>query len=961
MIKFLLNMSVADDVVAGISDWFMGKLYSILLFLDGIVYYLVSVFYQIFNKVAQVQLFSRSTDGGSSQFEMLTNRIYSILGIVMLFVLAYNILKLIINPDTLDDKSDSSMLGIIKNLIISLIIVALLPTGFNYLQRIQNRVLDTNVLSRIVFGASIDTNTSSTDSSTDNSSKDGIGGVLDNLLSKYKCSNPSNGSFDSKYAGYDLSITIFTAFFHPVIDGKTYTYNDCKSNTSDLLCASYVRAVDNSLVCGNMNMLRSTIFIDEIGNKMEYLPVISTAAGIVAAYLLLSFALDMGVRVAKLGILQLIAPVPVILRITKPKGGAFDKWLKELSKTYLMVFERLLVIYFALFTIQLLCSENGPIASVFSGSENGFIKLIAFVIVILGVLQFAKDAPKLIEELFSIKVPQMSIKRKLNENEYGKRAAVGAGALGAGVAKWGWNRIASFVKGTDQYDARLKRKDERDAFKARRDTYRQNLSGIGKAADTAVHAASVIAGGVGTALRTTARGVGTVARGVAAGNVDIDKLGDTIGAQASANEKRYEEQNIKRTARRQRAIKNRFNTGSYVFPSVQGAVAEWYDSVPDKEGVLDQNGNPVKDYGSWVVSKINTALKTSTTAKVSADKALIAEAKGSVDRITGLKGMKAKDDEIKAEKAARESAVYNTTQQSVLEQTINYNNDISAVNDAATLQKRNAVSNITTTYNSVFEQRYKDECIKIDNDVSLTAEAKASAKKQLELDKEQKITRLNSSNVTDVIDVVKNEAQFLIDNINNDTTLSDAEKRVKITQVKQNADNDVRQINDSYSTVDANTAKATADLTNKYNQAISAISAAEAKQIADIKADTDSKKYDAKVTALNKDRETLRYACSPEVTNEILSDIRKMNDVSQAAIYNNDMRKLLNLTPTASLDECQAALDGVFSDIRGNDPITVETIKILEQLGKSMASAYNVSELAAFNSNKKESSGEKKK
>lgn len=436
MVKFLLNMDVAEDVVAGISDWFMGKLYSILLFLDGIVYYLVSVFYQIFNKVAQVQLFSRSTDGGSSQFEMLTNRIYSILGIIMLFVLAYNILKLIINPDTLDDKSDSSMLGIIKNLIISLIIVALLPTGFNYLQRIQNRVLDTNVLSRIVFGASIDTNTSS----TDNSSKEGTGGILDKL-SKYVCSNPSNGSFDSKYAGYDLSITIFTAFFHPVIDGKTYTYNDCKSNTSDLLCASYVRAVDNSLVCGNMNMLRSTTFIDEIGNKMEYLPVISTAAGIVAAYLLLSFALDMGVRVAKLGILQLIAPVPVILRITKPKGGAFDKWLKELSKTYLMVFERLLVIYFALFTIQLLCSENGPIASVFSGSENGFIKLIAFVIVILGVLQFAKDAPKLIEELFSIKVPQMSIKRKLNENEYAMR---GAAMVGTGGAKGIGNFVNSW-------------------------------------------------------------------------------------------------------------------------------------------------------------------------------------------------------------------------------------------------------------------------------------------------------------------------------------------------------------------------------------------------------------------------------------------------------------------------------------------------------------------------------------
>lgn len=397
---------------SGIGDWFIQKIYSFFLILDSLVYWLVNVSYQIFRAVTKIELFNMN-DGGP--MAILTKRIYSILGVVMLFILAYNILNLIINPDGLGKDGDTSLQGIVRNLIISLVMIALLPTAFSYMNKIQDRIISTNVLSNIVFGTGYQ----------------------------------SDGDFSTDNAGAGLSLTMFTSFFHPVIDGKVYSYNDCLKSEEDV-CALYTERVDDALRNGNIYALTGTsgffeedTLLERIGDDMQYYFIISLLAGALAAYLILSFAYDMGIRVVKLGVLQVIAPIPIITRITKPKGGVFDKWFKEISKTYLMVFERLIVIYFSIFTISLICADDGPIDRVFNGdalagvSNSGFIKLITFVILILGILAFAKEAPKMIEDLFGMKIPEWRIKKKLENNEYAMRgSAMGAAALSKGFGNF---------------------------------------------------------------------------------------------------------------------------------------------------------------------------------------------------------------------------------------------------------------------------------------------------------------------------------------------------------------------------------------------------------------------------------------------------------------------------------------------------------------------------------------------
>ena len=236
----------------------------------------------------------------------------------------------------------------------------------------------------------------------------------------------------------NVSVTIFTAFYHPIDENKEpVTLTECESS-SVKLCSRYKEMADNAKngIGGLWNFMHDEDLKDGIyDDDMEYLFPLSTIAGVVAAYLFLSFSLDLGVRAAKLGALKLIAPIPIFLRITKPKGGQFDKWFSEFTKTYLQVFERIVIINFAMLLISFVSDIN-----IFASGGGLFINVIATVVVILGILKFAKDAPKMLEDIFNVKIPQMSIKKKINDNEYALR---GASVLGAA----GTTAVGNVIKG----------------------------------------------------------------------------------------------------------------------------------------------------------------------------------------------------------------------------------------------------------------------------------------------------------------------------------------------------------------------------------------------------------------------------------------------------------------------------------------------------------------------------------
>ena len=373
-----------------IGNWVSNAFYGILLTIDYVIYLAINICYQLFEVVSKVEVFSTENVG------VISRRIYTIIGIVMLFVFAYNIILAIVDPDSLS-KGEKSVKNIVQNTIISIVLVTLFPLICEYMQIFQNHIIENNTIGSRSMGST--------------ASDSGENGQTKGAL--------------------NVSVTIFTAFYHPIDENKEpVTLTECESS-SVKLCSRYKEMADNAKngIGGLWNFMHDEDLKDGIyDDDMEYLFPLSTIAGVVAAYLFLSFSLDLGVRAAKLGALKLIAPIPIFLRITKPKGGQFDKWFSEFTKTYLQVFERIVIINFAMLLISFVSDIN-----IFASGGGLFINVIATVVVILGILKFAKDAPKLLEEIFSVKIPQISIKKKLNENEYALRGASVLGAAGTTV------------------------------------------------------------------------------------------------------------------------------------------------------------------------------------------------------------------------------------------------------------------------------------------------------------------------------------------------------------------------------------------------------------------------------------------------------------------------------------------------------------------------------------------------
>ena len=95
----------------------------LLMWIDTIIYGFVDYVYDIFNALAKVNLFK------TEDYQTIVSRIYVVLGLIMLFVLAYSLLKAVINPDEFA-KGESSFPKLIKNVVVSLAIIAILPTAF---------------------------------------------------------------------------------------------------------------------------------------------------------------------------------------------------------------------------------------------------------------------------------------------------------------------------------------------------------------------------------------------------------------------------------------------------------------------------------------------------------------------------------------------------------------------------------------------------------------------------------------------------------------------------------------------------------------------------------------------------------------------------------------------------------------------------------------------------------------
>lgn len=399
--------------------------------LDGIAYTLVSLSYRVFLAVSELNLFGGQNTASQNLYNMFTQKIYLVLSVIMIFVFAYQLILLIINPDGDGTKKTT---GLIKDLVISIALVVVLPVIFRYMTVFQDHVIKNNTIGAIVLGTA-----------------------------------PTSSS--SKESGYGDSIgmTVLMSFYHPQGTGyntffdslgnlkdRDQAINECKEagggDESQDVCEEWMDALEkwNETITGDRldvpyaALTWNSSIWDTIGdeNGTYYMWIISTGCALLVAWFFISYAIDLGTRAVKLGFLELIAPIPVMLKVIPSMKKSFETWKGEIIKTYVELFIRLAVIFFI---VKLCTMVPDFVEIIFSDSMQGvnggiFLKSITMVILILGLLKFAKEAPELFKSLmdnggnlFKGLDLKAGVKKRIEANDYAMKGISTVGGAAAGV------------------------------------------------------------------------------------------------------------------------------------------------------------------------------------------------------------------------------------------------------------------------------------------------------------------------------------------------------------------------------------------------------------------------------------------------------------------------------------------------------------------------------------------------
>lgn len=435
--------------------WFLKILRLFFAFLDRIAYTLIGLVYQLFMLISEAGIFSQAA------IQTFAARIYVLLGLIMVFKVSISLVSYIMNPEKFSDSKIGAP-ALLKGFAFALIGIVLVPYVFEAAYSLQRIVLKDNIIGNLIMGMR----------STNSDSNDYIKNAGDNMafstLSAFIRLDTQFSDISEACSADPVKIDE-EATDSSKATGEINTAN-CGDGTlekilgsdgTQLLINAYANRSIDDLTDGDL--LNITVKTDDNKDEfvMNYLPVVSTAAGLFIAYVLLLFCVDIAVRSVKLGFLQLIAPIPLISRIDPAKGKEkFDKWVGECAKTYADVFIRLAAIYFVLFIISAITtSGNSGIYNVVTGKGfSGISGIFVKIFIIIGALQFAKDLPKLIQDLLGLKGNPMggftlNAKKKFGATPLVGSALVGgAGLVGATGANLGKGLFAAAGNGVGALD-----------------------------------------------------------------------------------------------------------------------------------------------------------------------------------------------------------------------------------------------------------------------------------------------------------------------------------------------------------------------------------------------------------------------------------------------------------------------------------------------------------------------------
>lgn len=461
--------SVLESLTGSIADFIVAIFSFIFLLIDSVVYAIIGWAYDMFTIIAGARVLDESA------LRDLADRIYIVIGVIALFIVAYALLQAIIDPDKAS-KGDTSLGKIIPNIAIAIVGIAIVPTIFNYAYDVQRMILCNNIIPKL---------------------------LLDNSISY-----DDNGYYKSEKSGAEIATLLFESFFYPKNNDGGYANVSSEEGYIQMLHDTHGDFTGGDLgqayedaKKGGWFWTTFSPFIDDIAKgNVGYLIIISTIAGGYCAYVLITYCFDAAIRAVKLAYLEILAPLPLLLMIVPGQKKIFQNWLKKTLSCFFEIFIRIFAIVFVAFIMRHLPDLIFNMSSMFNNgygclTDPGFITMLLIRALLINALfAFMKQAPKLVSDItgidskgFGIGLKGKGILGDALGTLGGFATGAATGALGAGWSsamntKGGFkNKLAAFGAGA-KYGAANGAKKGGNQFNAMRSQhYKDILHGKGKA------------------------------------------------------------------------------------------------------------------------------------------------------------------------------------------------------------------------------------------------------------------------------------------------------------------------------------------------------------------------------------------------------------------------------------------------------------------------------------------------
>lgn len=368
------------------------------------IYNLIPSIYKIFYNIASARFFDpENTD----IVQKLSQNLYVLISVIMLFGFSITILSAIVNPDLISDNK-KGVPAMFKRAIIGLALIVIVPFGFDEMYKIQNSVMSNSLVEKIIVGAD------------------------------FSCDKTKNPDCEvGQGGGQVIAGILINSVLHPADDDVTIGV-DLQQAYTDMVQSDIGNI---TTIAGDINAKRtdggSSIEDEDYGFHFDSL--IAIIAGIGVDYMLLIFAIDMAVRMFKLAFMEITAPISIVSYVAVG-DKIFMSWLKEVGKTFADVFIKIASIAFYLFLVS-------NIHDFFAPFKNESWRYVLKAFLIVGMLIFVKQIPNMISAIFGIEMKsQGGIGGRLGQmamvGDQAKKAwqgiknvaGLGAAAAGLGLA-----------------------------------------------------------------------------------------------------------------------------------------------------------------------------------------------------------------------------------------------------------------------------------------------------------------------------------------------------------------------------------------------------------------------------------------------------------------------------------------------------------------------------------------------